>query len=79
IPVFKDLVLEPHNTEILELLYLLAEWHGFAKLRMHTEDTLKILDSLTINLGAALWAFEAKTCLEFSTRELKREMESHKW
>ncbi|KAF8833975.1 hypothetical protein BDN67DRAFT_863774, partial [Paxillus ammoniavirescens] len=76
IPVFEDLVPEPHNTNILELLYLLAEWHGFAKLRMHTEDTLKILDSLTINLGAALQAFEAKTCPEFSTRELKREMES---
>ncbi|KIJ60703.1 hypothetical protein HYDPIDRAFT_98197, partial [Hydnomerulius pinastri MD-312] len=78
IPVFEDLVPDPHNTRILQLLYLLAEWHGFAKLHMHTDDTLKILDSLTIHLGSALRTFKAETCPEFATKELKREMESRK-
>ncbi|KAF9230895.1 hypothetical protein BU15DRAFT_56758 [Melanogaster broomeanus] len=62
----------------MQLLYLLAQWHGFAKLRMHTEDTLEILESLTVKLGTCLRNFEAKTCPEFATRELRSEMESRK-
>ncbi|KAF9237475.1 hypothetical protein BU15DRAFT_76019 [Melanogaster broomeanus] len=78
IPVFEDLVPEPHSTTIMQLLYLLAQWHGFAKLRMHTEDTLEILESLTVKLGACLRNFEAKLVRNLLQENLRSEMESRK-
>jgi hypothetical protein len=64
---------EPYNSEILRLLFTFAHWHGLAKLRMHTEATLAILDEETTILGDQLRHFESDTCATFTTRELKRE------
>jgi hypothetical protein len=75
--VFKDLLPEPHNSTILWLLFICAHWHGLAKLRMHTDQTLNILDKTTVRLGAEFRAFSDKTCLVFATRELRREKEAH--
>jgi hypothetical protein len=49
-----------------------------AKLRMHTDKTLKIFDNLTLRIGAEFRAFNKKTCPTFQTRELKRETEARK-
>ncbi|KIK20577.1 hypothetical protein PISMIDRAFT_105535, partial [Pisolithus microcarpus 441] len=46
-PVFEGLLSEAHNLSVLELLYTLCHWHGFAKLRMHTDKTLRVMDDLT--------------------------------
>ena len=73
LPVFKELLPEPHNTVILELLYLLCHWHGLAKLRLHTNETLQIMDDVTSSLGNTLRKFGSNTCAAFSTHELKRE------
>jgi hypothetical protein len=73
--VFEGLLPEPHNAAVLNLLYLLCYWHGLAKLRMHTDETLEIMDNVTKSLGDAIRAFEAETCPAFHSRELKREME----
>jgi hypothetical protein len=35
----------------MTLLYRTAEWHAFAKLRLHTESTLQHLELLTTELG----------------------------
>lgn len=78
IPVFDGLLPEPHNTTILRLLFNCAHWHGLAKLRMHIDPTLDILDALTIKIGADFRAFVNKTCPAFETYELNREMESRK-
>lgn len=43
-----------------------------AKLRMHTDETLQILDDATISLGRELRAFASVTCPAFPTRELNR-------
>lgn len=43
---------------------------------MHTDDTLKILDDMTLSIGTAFRAFTAKTCAAFKTRELRREKEA---
>ena len=40
-----------HNRAIMELVYILAEWHCNAKLRLHTDHTLNLLDKLTTELG----------------------------
>ncbi|EGO23151.1 hypothetical protein SERLADRAFT_371382 [Serpula lacrymans var. lacrymans S7.9] len=71
IPVFNGLILEPHNTQILSLLLCIAPWHGLAKLCIHTDNTLKILDAVTKSLGDKLHRFAANTCSAFCTRELR--------
>ncbi|KZP03474.1 hypothetical protein FIBSPDRAFT_693271, partial [Athelia psychrophila] len=44
IPVLDGLLPEPYNTEILTLIFICSHWHALAKLRMHTDCTLKLLD-----------------------------------
>ena len=60
----------------MRLLFLLCHWHGLAKLRMHTEDTLGLMESVTAPLGNHLRTFASETCAAFSTRELHREAEA---
>lgn len=73
IPVFEGLLPEPHNSRLLDLLFVVAEWHGLAKLRIHTDRTLEILDQFTTLLGQSLRDFLSKTCSTFDTKELPRE------
>lgn len=42
---------------------------------MHTDDTLRLMDSVTQALGDAIRAFQADTCPAFHTKELRREAE----
>jgi hypothetical protein len=69
--VFEGLLPEPHNSSILQLLFTLAHWHGLAKLRMHTDVTLRILDDTTTSLGEQLRHFQAETCSAYTTCELR--------
>jgi hypothetical protein len=64
---------EPHNTHIMDLLFSLAHWHGLAKLRMHSDTTLSLLDAWTHTLGTDVRKFESKTCRHFGTVELDKE------
>ena len=57
----------------MDLLFELATWHGLAKLRLHTESTLRALESSTTRLGIALRKFQLTTCAEFVTRNLPSE------
>jgi hypothetical protein len=75
IPVFDGLLPEPHNTNVLALICACAHWHALAKLRMHTDETLDLLDTATVTLGKQLRRFQKHTCVAFQTRELKREVE----
>lgn len=54
-------------------MFLSAHWHGLAKLRLHTDLTLGIMDRLTTELGKALRDFEMNICAVYVTRELPRE------
>lgn len=76
--MFEDLLPSPHNTVILKLIFRLSHWHGLAKLRLHSDLTLDILDTETTYLGDALRTFKNKTCAAFQTREFKREVDSRK-
>ncbi|KAG6906052.1 hypothetical protein DXG01_016127 [Tephrocybe rancida] len=64
---------EPHNARLMDLLFICATWHGLAKLRLHTDKTLQMLDEVTVSLGNALRNFVTLTCSKFKTRELPRE------
>ncbi|KAG1733550.1 hypothetical protein EDB19DRAFT_1639594 [Suillus lakei] len=74
IPVFEDLLLDPDNDNIiLDLLFDLATWQAYAKLRLHTEDTLNFFDSATIVLGKSVRKFQRTTCAIYVTTELPHE------
>lgn len=64
---------EPHNAIVVRLVFLSAHWHGLAKLRLHTDLTLGIMDRLTTELGKALRDFEKNVCVAYATQELPRE------
>ena len=70
IPAFEGLLKEDHNNRIMKLLYRTAEWHGFAKLRMHTSSTLDHLETLTKEFGVLMRQFRDTTCSTFKTTEL---------
>lgn len=57
---------------ILRLLYKAAEWHALAKLRLHTDSTLNLLEAVTKELGYLMRQFRDKTSDEFHTVELPR-------
>lgn len=57
----------------MKLLYRTAEWHGLAKLRMHTESTLNHLENLTKEFGNLVRDFRKSTAADFVTVELPRE------
>ena len=75
IPVFDALLPELHNEDVSTLLFTCAHWHALAKLCMHTDETLTLLDSITGCLGRGLRRFQQKHCTAFNTQELKREVE----
>jgi len=55
------------------VLFELATWHAFAKLRLHTETTLNDLENSTIRLGNVVRKFEKKVCRNYHTKELPTE------
>ena len=57
----------------MTLLYRTAEWHAFAKLRLHTESTLQHLERLTTELGQLMRKFRDTTQSRFATFELPKE------
>jgi hypothetical protein len=74
IPAFEDLLDEPHNKQLMKLLYRTAEWHALAKSRMHTDTTLEHLHRLTKEFGGLMRQFRDQTCSQFDTVELPREV-----
>lgn len=74
IPAFDGLLPEPHNSAIIRLIFLCAHWHGLAKLRLHTDITLGIMDRLTTELGKVFLDFEKTVCGSYVTHELPREV-----
>ncbi|KAG1732431.1 uncharacterized protein EDB91DRAFT_1251784 [Suillus paluster] len=76
IPVFKGLLPKGHNKIIMDLLFIMAHWHGLAKLRMHSDLTLAILDQQMTDLSEQFRKFKATVCAAYSTQELDREVDA---
>lgn len=51
----------------------MAEWHALAKMRLHSDDTLILLDHSLRQLGSQLRKFSSFTCSAFRTFELPSE------
>jgi hypothetical protein len=71
--IFEGLLLEPHGTIIMDLLFELATWHGLAKLRLHTESSVQSLGHSTTRLGTSLRQFKSVICEVYITWELPSE------
>ncbi|KAJ3515408.1 hypothetical protein NMY22_g14461 [Coprinellus aureogranulatus] len=76
--VFEGLFPGDHDLHVQDLLFAMAHWHALAKLRMHTDQTLDVLDQWTTVLGEDSRKFVNSTCLKFPTKELQREYEARK-
>jgi hypothetical protein len=57
-----------------ELLFNLAEWHAYAKLRLHTDTTLNDFRNQTSTLGRSVRIFIKDVCSQYDTKELPHEM-----
>jgi hypothetical protein len=75
-PALEGLLPEPWDHHIQALLFKLCTWHGLAKLRMHTEDTLNALERLTILVGKAIRHFAKVVCPQFATIDTPSEAAS---
>ncbi|GAB1521542.1 hypothetical protein RhiTH_004639 [Rhizoctonia solani] len=61
LPVFEGLLPSECDAPVQRLLFTFAFWHGLAKLRRHTTETLKIMKKLTAKLGSELRSFAELT------------------
>ena len=73
IVVFNGLLPEHHNKSICKLLFIMSHWHALAKLQMHNDLMLDVMDKITILLGASLRHFKDVNPSGFETRELGKE------
>ncbi|EIW82687.1 hypothetical protein CONPUDRAFT_52845, partial [Coniophora puteana RWD-64-598 SS2] len=74
IPVFESVFPDKsHRRVISDLLFELATWHALAKLRLHTDDTLKVFDVSTAELGRLMRQFQHEVCPDYDTCELPPE------
>jgi hypothetical protein len=73
IPCFENLLPAKHNKVILDLLFILALWHGLAKCRKHIDFTLAIMAFVLTQLGVLLRRFKSQVCTAYETKELAKE------
>ena len=73
IPAFEGLFPPNHDAIIRTLLFRLCEWHALAKPRLHSDDSLALLDEALKKLGAQIRRFQERTCEVFKAHELPSE------
>lgn len=78
IPCFEGLLPEPYNGYVLDLLWDLATWLSYGKLRQHTDSTLESFDEATKSLGFQVRKFTNTTSPQFRTTETPREETARK-
>jgi hypothetical protein len=60
----------------LDLFWDFATWHGYAKLRLHSDSTLLSFETATHAIGKSIRHFANVTCKAFNTVELDKEVRS---
>lgn len=78
IPVVEGLLPPKDEKFVLDFIFILSTWHAYAKLRLHTDNTLTSFDNITKPLGAALRNFGGKFSARFDTKELPKEVDARK-
>lgn len=62
------------NMLLTTLLFNLAAWHAYAKLRLHTDMMLKEFRTLTSSLGRWVYIFIKDVCSQYDITKLPHEM-----
>lgn len=75
LPALDGLLPAEQGSGILDLIFVMGCWHSYAKLRLHTEDTLTSFEQITVHLGVLLRQF-ATECRSIKTVELPRERQA---
>lgn len=57
----------------MDLVFIMADWHASAKLRLHTTSSLATLRELTHLFGIRIRHFVTHICPTYDTRELPKE------
>ncbi|KAJ7460440.1 hypothetical protein B0H11DRAFT_2286106 [Mycena galericulata] len=73
LPVLEGLLPEPHNEIVMTLWFVLATWHAYAKLRLHSSSTIQCFRAVTTDLGANARRFLRTTCETYVTYKLPQE------
>lgn len=60
----------------MDLLYICAQWHAVAKLRLQNEFSVALLDYTTTRLGAQMRLFDRDICSKYATKELQKEADA---
>ncbi|KAJ3496344.1 hypothetical protein NMY22_g19825 [Coprinellus aureogranulatus] len=76
VPAFEMLLVQEDNLELMNLLYICAQWHALAKLRLHNDYTLDLLQYTTVRLGAQMRVFDRDVCSHYDTKELQKEADA---
>lgn len=71
--MFDGLLPKKHDKIVQKLLFELNTWHSLAKLRLHTETTVKDLENSTTRLGTILRKFQRNVCSAYETYDLPSE------
>lgn len=70
LPAFEGLLPAQDNEVVMDLLYTLAMWHALAKFRIHTDNTVDLLEAATTAMGSAIRRFKRTTCETYFTKEI---------
>ncbi|KAG2128297.1 uncharacterized protein EDB93DRAFT_1096171, partial [Suillus bovinus] len=71
--IFEGLLPSPHDAIVQTLLFRFAEWHAYAKMRLHTEVTLDSMSRVFTSLTRQLRKFCHHICDHYITFELPKE------
>ncbi|KAL0057177.1 hypothetical protein AAF712_016187 [Marasmius tenuissimus] len=75
-PCFEGLFNDQRIDQMVQdLLFNLATWHAYSKLRLHTDSTVASFEDATVQLGKSLRKL-AKDSENFNTKETPREVET---
>ena len=72
-PCFKGLFGDKHEDSIQDVLFSMASFHAFSKLRMHSDDSLGVYHGLTIVFGQVMRHFTSTVCNELDALPLAKE------
>ncbi|CDO77605.1 hypothetical protein BN946_scf184936.g30, partial [Trametes cinnabarina] len=75
-PALEGLLPLADDQTVTDMLFELANWHGLAKLRLHTSVTINIMRVATDHMCRAMRSFARTTCKQYKTRELPKETEA---
>ncbi|KAJ3541577.1 hypothetical protein NM688_g6065 [Phlebia brevispora] len=72
IPCLEGLLPVSMERIVFDMIWFLLVWHALAKLRLHTEATVRVFRAATTHLGRAVRKFE-RACAPLDTQELPKE------